>query len=193
MGPELAILLAGENRIEAALSLAQESPGAALFLMHTGVRALADARLHALVDQGVEVTACAMDAESHGFAPREGGTGFGSQYDHAQLARDARRFVALTPRGAADTRPGNQRPRRVCLRVGCSPQSPEMAQALRSAVAYAALDLAVTIAVELDALGLRDHLDHPPAVLRALGTLRGLGCPVVRAEEAAPGDLEVRW
>ncbi len=67
MSPELGILLAGENRIESALSLAHELPATTLFLMHTGVRALGDARTPTLLDRCLDVTAGAMVAEAHGW------------------------------------------------------------------------------------------------------------------------------
>jgi hypothetical protein len=186
-----AILLAGDNRVDAAFALAAEAESPTIFLMHTGVRALADPRLGPLVDAGVDVIACAMDAEAHG-QPAPGGVRLGSQYDHAVLARDATRFVALTPRGAMDFRAGAG-PRTVRVLIGCDPRAPEVGQALRSAVAYAGLGLGVTVAVEPEARALLEHLDHPPAVLRALATLRGLGHPVTHAEKTARAHIEVRW
>ena len=36
-------------------------------------------------------------------------------------------------------------------------------------------------------------VDDDPEVLRALGTLRGLGHRIARVEETEPGQVEVRW
>lgn len=192
MGPELGVLCASEHRVDAAFGFVREAAHASLFLMHTGVKALADARLSSLLDDGVDVTVCAMNAEAHGFAPREGGPRFGSQYDHAALVREVRRFVALTPRAIVDNAKLDGS-RSVRVRVGCDPRAPEVHQALRSALAYAALDLDVSVAVEPEAEALLGGEDHSREIVRALATLRALGKTIQRAGDGAHGGIEVRW
>jgi hypothetical protein len=87
----------------------------------------------------------------------------------------------------------------VRVRLTRDARHPKTAQALRSAVGYAACDLDVVIAVEPAAgallAALRDGAsgDLPQPVLRALGTLRGLGHRVAPADDAPPGHLEVTW
>ena len=174
MGLELGVLLADAASLDAALAVlarsAIDSRDAALFLMDDGVRAAGDARLAALGDAGVELSLCAMDAEARGILPQARGPRFGSQHDHAAMVRDARRVVALTGDG-------------------------KTAQALRSAVGYAACGLDVIVAVEPPAVGVlhSSYGNLPQAILRAIGTLRGLGHRIAPADDAPPAHLEITW
>ncbi|HZS40744.1 MAG TPA: hypothetical protein VFF06_28120 [Polyangia bacterium] len=225
MGLELGVLLADDRRLaeagEAIRSLAREPSGAALFLMDDGARAASAPLMMELLEAGVEVALCAADAEARGVLPVDGGPRFGSQYDHAVMVRDARRVVALTGDGHRDDHapPAGAGRRVVRVRLTRDVRDGKTAQALRSAVGYAACDLDVVIAVEpparaiLDALAARSAvvspgsgnlpqgsrllqsslLQLPEAVLRAVGTLRGLGHRIAPASDAPPGHLEVTW
>src|SRR5689334_23831325 len=101
--------------------------------MDDGVRAASEARLVAAIDDGLEATLCAMDAEARGVAPVAGGPRFGSQWDHACMVRDARRVVAMTGGRIDDNDvdapagPG----RRVAVRLTRDAKDPKTAQALR--------------------------------------------------------------
>jgi hypothetical protein len=191
------ILLADETLTGAAVEIARAASRpeeTALFLMDEGVRAAGDARLRALIDDGAEVSLCAMDAEARAVAADDRGPRFGSQYDHAVLVRDARRVVSLT---AADTPIENHTPagdgtRRVLVRLTRDARHPKTAQALRAAAGYAAVDLSVTVLVEPAASALLSHADHPPQVLRAIATLRGLGHRIT-AGQAPPADVVITW
>lgn len=189
MALELGVLVADPTLIGLACAVvAEECPApseAQIFLMDEGVRAAGDGDLAALLDAGCEVALCAMDAEARGVAPVDGGPRFGSQHDHATMIRDARRVLAMT--GVLITRdeihvdshtppPGR---RRVAVRLTRDARHPKSAQALRAAVGYAATGLDVIVQLEPPARALVEHLDHPPQVLRALGTLRGLGHAII--------------
>ncbi len=73
-----------------------------LFLMDDGVAYALDPRLALLVQAGVEVTLCAMDAEARGLSPKmietleAAGMRLGSQHDHARILRDSDRFLSFT-------------------------------------------------------------------------------------------------
>jgi hypothetical protein len=191
------ILLADDALAGAAIEIARGSSRpeeATLFLMDEGVRAAGDPRLRALLDDGAEVSLCAMDAEARGIAADDRGPRFGSQYDHAVLVRDARRVVSLTGAGAPveDHTPAGEGTRRVLVRLTRDARHPKIAQALRAAAGYAAVDLSVTVLVEPDASALLSHGDHPPQVLRAIATLRGLG-HTITAGQAPPADVVITW
>jgi len=70
-----------------------------IFLMDAGVGYALDRRLRPLLDSGVEVALCAMDAEARGLdcqAAAAAGVVLGSQHDHARLLRDSDRFLSFT-------------------------------------------------------------------------------------------------
>jgi sulfur relay (sulfurtransferase) complex TusBCD TusD component (DsrE family) len=70
-----------------------------LFLMDDGVAYALDPRIGPLLQAGVEVTVCAMDAEAHGLSPSAiemAGVLLGSQHDHARILRDSDRFLSFT-------------------------------------------------------------------------------------------------
>ena len=198
MALELGILLADATMLTRALDLARDRADVQLFLMDEGVDAARAPALLAALDDGLDASLCAMDAEARGIAPVAGGARFGSQWDHATLVRDAARVVAMTggriddndvlsPAGAG---------RRVAVRLTRQAAHPKTRQALRSAVGYAAADLAVTIVVEPAARALLASDEHDAATLRAIATLRGLGHRFVEVLSTATRvscDLEVSW
>jgi hypothetical protein len=198
MALELGVLVAEAAMLPRALDLVRGAGEAQLFLMDDAVRAAGDPALAAAIDDGLEAGLCAMDAEAHGFAPVAGGPRFGSQWDHALMVRQAARLVAMTggriddnsveaPRG-----PG----RRVAVRLTRAAAHPKTQQALRSAVGYAAADLAVTVVIEPAARDLLASDAHPPALLRAVATLRGLGhrfVEILSSSQRVSCDLEVSW
>jgi hypothetical protein len=195
----LGILVADPEMLPRALELARGSDDAQLFLMDEGVRVAADGRLRAAIDDGLEASLCAMDAEARGIQPLSGGPRFGSQFDHAVMIRDATRVVAMTGGRIDDNHAARARGverRRVAVRLTHAADHPKSAQAVRSAVGYAAVELDVTLVVEPAARDLLAHERHPAPLLRALGTLRALGHRVV--EVASPAtrvscDVEVSW
>jgi len=195
---ELGVLVADAGQLGRALDLCAHADDAQLFLMDDGVRAAHEPRLRAAIDDGLEATLCAMDAEARGVAPVDGGPRFGSQFDHAVMVRQARRVMAITG-GRIDDNDVLAPPgpgRRVALRLTRPATDPKVAQALRSAVAYAACEMAVIVVVEPPARALLAHEDHPAPVLRALGTLRALGhrfCEVASTSTRVSCDLEVSW
>src|SRR5262249_54481371 len=164
---------------------------AELFLMDDGVLAACDPRLLQLLDEGAEVALCATDAEARGVAPAERGPRFGSQWDHACMIRDARTIVALTGVRPARSEPPDGPSRRVAVHLTRDARHPKTAQALRSAIGYASARLDVRVVVGLKARALVEHHDHPRDLLRALATLRALGCPL--GPEPASADVEVVW
>ena len=103
---KLGILLASGPRdgdfsvVESAIRGAQaRGEEVALFLMDAGVDYALEARLLALVDAGLDVSLCAMDAEAHGLDGarlQAAGITLGSQHDHARLLRDSDRFLSFT-------------------------------------------------------------------------------------------------
>jgi hypothetical protein len=197
MALELGILVADAAMLGRALDLARNVDEAQLFLMDDGVRVAADARLRAAIDDGLEASLCAMDAEARGVAPVSGGPRFGSQWDHATMVRDAVRVVAMTG-GRIDDSDGATpgRGRRVAIRLTRDAADPKVAQALRSAVGYAAADLSVIVVVEPPARALLQDDEHAPAVVRAVATLRALGhrfVEVATTNHRVSCDLEVSW
>jgi hypothetical protein len=202
MRPDLGVLLADAAALGAALDVLHNCANAQMFLMDDGVRAATDPRLRALVAAGGDVTLCAMDAESRGVvALPPDGLRFGSQWDHACMIRDAREVVAFTGARATRSRPetatvtvtetGTARAgRRVRVEIT---RAAKAHQALRSAVGYTAAQLDVTVAVEDDLLAAMTRADHETRgpILRALGTLRALGCAI--GPTRAPADVEVIW
>jgi hypothetical protein len=198
MALELGVLVAEAAMLPRALDLVHGAGEAQLFLMDDGVRAAGDAALAAAIDEGLEASLCAMDAEARGVAPVAGGPRFGSQWEHARMVREAARLVAMTggriddntieaPRG-----PG----RRVAVRLTRDADHVKTQQALRSAVGYAAADLAVTVVVEPPARALLASDEHAPALLRAIATLRGLGhrfVEILSSSQRVSCDLEVSW
>jgi hypothetical protein len=198
MALALGILVADATMLPRALDLARGSDDAQLFLMDEGVRAATAPALLAAIDDGLEAALCAMDAEARGVAAATGGPRFGSQFDHAVMVREAARVVAMTGgriddnEGVGALGPG----RRVALRLTRAADHPKTAQALRSAVGYAACELAVTIVVEPPARALLMHDDHAAPLLRAIGTLRALGSRFVEVATTAHRvscDVEVSW
>jgi hypothetical protein len=119
------------------------------------------------------------------------------------MVRDAARVVAMTGGRIDDNEAallhdarGSSISRRVAVRLTRAAEHPKTAQALRSAVGYAAVELEVTLVVEPAARALLTHEEHAAPLLRALGTLRALGHRVV--EVASPAtrvscDVEVSW
>jgi hypothetical protein len=197
MALELGILVADAAMLGRALDLARNVDEAQLFLMDDGVRVAADARLRAAIDDGLEASLCAMDAEARGVAPVSGGPRLGSQWDHATMVRDAARVVAMTG-GRIDDSDGATpgRGRRVAIRLTRDAADPKVAQALRSAVGYAAADLSVIVVVEPPARALLQDDEHAPAVVRAVATLRALGhrfVEVATTNHRVSCDLEVSW
>jgi hypothetical protein len=184
---ELGVLLTDRSRLAAALAHVVRPERTQIFLMDDGV--LAAPELRALTDAGAEVALCAMDAEARGLPPLDG-IRFGSQYDHARLVRDAGAFVSATRAGVAKHRPQALR-RTVGVTITCEPEDPLCAQALRSAVAYVGCDLPVELRYSPRAASLLDD-HHPPALLRHLATLRGLGVRF-RALPGSPVEIEVTW
>lgn len=93
--PEEGDLPVVEAAARAALAAGHE---VGLFLMDAGVTCAQDPRLRALLDEGVDATACATDAEARGVsaALEAAGVRLGSQRDHARLLRDSDRFLAFT-------------------------------------------------------------------------------------------------
>ena len=138
-----------------------------------------------------------MDAEARGVAPLLGGPRFGSQWDHATMVRDAVRVVAMTGGRIDDSDGATPGPgRRVAIRLTRDAGNPKIAQALRSAVGYAAADLSVIVVVEPPARALLQHDEHAPAVVRAIATLRALGhrfVEVATTNHRVSCDLEVSW
>jgi hypothetical protein len=190
MDLELGVLIAASERLESALSHVVHPDRTQIFLMDDGVCAQKEPRLRGLIDQGAEVALCAMDAEARGLAAYDGGPRFGSQYDHAQMIRDAVCVVATTRAGTTKSRPDGTR-RRVGVTLMGEPRDSSTVQALRSAVGYLGCDLDVRIRLGSRALGLLEE-GHPREVLRHLSTLRGLGTQI----EPLPGgpiDVEVIW
>ncbi|HEX6836591.1 MAG TPA: hypothetical protein VF334_08465, partial [Polyangia bacterium] len=82
MALELGVLVADAAMLPRALDLVRNVDEAQLFLMDDGVRAAADSRLLAAIDDGLDASLCAMDAEVRGVAASAGGPRFGSQWDH---------------------------------------------------------------------------------------------------------------
>jgi hypothetical protein len=197
MGLELGILVADPAMLGRALDLAANADEAQLFLMDEAVRSAGEPRLHAAIDDGLEAALCAMDAEARGVTPSTGGPRFGSQWDHATMVRDAARVVAMTGGRIDDNEiVGAPAPRRVAVRLTRDAADAKIAQGLRSAVGYAAADLAVIIVVEPPARALLAHDDHPAAVQKAIATLRALGhrfVEVATSSHRVSCDLEVSW
>jgi hypothetical protein len=197
MALELGILVADPAMLGRALDLASNADEAQLFLMDEGVRAAGEPRLVAAIDDGLDASLCAMDAEARGIAPVAGGPRFGSQWDHATMVRQAARVVAMTGGRIDDndgTTPGPGR--RVAVRLTREARDPKIAQALRAAVGYATAELVVTVVVEPAARDLLMHDEHPPAVVRAVATLRTLGhrfVEVATSSHRVSCDVEVSW
>lgn len=95
----LVLAAAGDLGHVAGLAHAARRAGVAVrvFAMHDGVRALAaaPAAVAALLDDGVEVAACATSADRDGVALAPLGLAPGSQDDHAALVAGADRLVAF--------------------------------------------------------------------------------------------------
>ncbi len=203
MSLALGILVADPEMLTRALDLCRGCDDAQLFLMDEGVRAAGDARLRAAIDDGLDAALCAMDAEARVIPAVAGGPRFGSQFDHAVMVREAARVVAMTGGRIDDNEAAllhasraTLARRRVAVRLTRAAEHAKTAQALRSAVGYAAVELDVTLVVEPAARALLTRDDHAAPLLRALGTLRALGHRVV--EVASPStrvscDVEVSW
>jgi hypothetical protein len=199
MALELGILCAEASFLPRALDLARGAADAQLFLMDDAVRAAGDLDLGAAIADGLDAVLCATDAEARGVQPVPEGPRFGSQWDHARMIQDATRVVALTGGRIDDSTPAPvspSAPRRVVVRLTRPAHHPKIAQALRSAVGYAAGGLAVIVVIEPEARALLAHEDHPPELLRAIATLFGLGqrfVEVARASHPVACDVEVSW
>ena len=197
MGLELGVLVADAAMLPRALDLLRNVDEAQLFLMDDGVRAAADSRLLAAIDDGLDASLCAMDAEARGVAAVAGGPRFGSQWDHATMVRDAARVVAMTGGRIDDSDGATPGPgRRVAVRLTRDAGDPKVAQALRAAVGYAAVELSVIIVVEPPARELLRHDEHAPQVVRAIATLRALGhrfVEVATSNHRVSCDVEVSW
>ena len=199
MALELGILVADPALLGRALDLARNSEEAQLFLMDEGVRAAGEARLRAAIDDGLDASLCAMDAEARGIAPDTliGGPRFGSQWDHATMVRDAARVVAMTGGRIDDNDCATEGPgRRVAVRLGRDARDPKIAQALRAAVGYATAELSVIVVVEPPARELLLHDEHAPPIVRAMATLRALGhrfVEVATSHQRVSCDIEVSW
>jgi hypothetical protein len=197
MALELGVLVAEPAMLGRALDLVRNVDEAQLFLMDEGVRAAGDARLAAAIDDGLDATLCAMDAEARGIAPTAGGPRFGSQWDHATMVRDAVRLVAMTGGRIDDSDGATPGPgRRVAVRLTREAHDPKIAQALRSAVGYAGVEMSVTVVVEPPARELLRHDEHARDVVRAIATLRALGhrfVEVATSSHRVSCDIEVSW
>jgi len=197
MGLELGVLVADAAMLPRALDLLRNVDEAQLFLMDDGVRAAADSRLLAAIDDGLDAALCAMDAEARGVAAVAGGPRFGSQWDHATMVRDAARVVAMTGGRIDDSDGATPGPgRRVAIRLTREARDPKVAQALRAAVGYAAVELSVTVVVEPPARALLQDDAPAPAVARAIATLRALGhrfVEVATSSHRVSCDVEVSW
>ena len=197
MGLELGILVADAAMLGRALDLCRNVDEAQLFLMDDAVRAAGDSRLRAAIDDGLDASLCAMDAEARAIAPVAGGPRFGSQWDHATMVRDAARVVTMTGGRIDDNDGATPGPgRRVAIRLTRDAADPKIAQALRSAVGYASVDLSVIVVVEPPARALLQHDAHAPAVVRAIATLRALGhrfVEVATSNHRVSCDVEVSW
>jgi len=70
----------------------------AIFAMHDGVSAIAEARaeLTALLDADCDVIACASSAHDRGLGEADVGVLLGSQDDHAAIVHRADRVVSFT-------------------------------------------------------------------------------------------------
>ena len=175
----LGILLADSGSAADAIARAEAGSDVQIFLMDDGV--LAAPELASLIERGVEVTACAMDAEARGLDPtRAAGVRLGSQYDHAVMVRDSSELCAFTGCGV-DAASGTAR--RVAVRLTRN-RKDKLHHGLRSALAYAALGLEVEVRVDAPA---RAALSHPE-LERALATLRRFAQHPIGA-----ADVEIRW
>ena len=197
MALELGILVADPAMLGRALDLARNSDEAQLFLMDEGVRAVGEARLRAAIDDGLDASLCAMDAEARGLVPVAGGPRFGSQWDHATMVREAMRVVAMTGGRIDDNDGATPGPgRRVAVRLVRDARDPKIAQALRAAVGYATAELSIVVVVEPPARDLLMSDEHSPQVVRAIATLRALGhrfVEVANSSHRVSCDIEVSW
>ena len=197
MALELGILVADAGMLGRALDLLRNVDEAQLFLMDDGVLAAGEPRLRAAIDDGLDASLCAMDAEARGLIGVAGGPRFGSQWDHATMVREAARVVAMTGGRIDDNDGATPGPgRRVAVRLLRDARDPKIAQALRSAVGYAAAGLSVIVVVEPPARALLQHDEHAPALVRAIATLRALGhrfVEVAATSHRVSCDLEVSW
>jgi hypothetical protein len=179
MDRSVGVLLADSAAVEVGLGLA--GPDAEWFVMDEGVRALP--LLRSRIDAGTEVTVCATDAAGMEPIP---GVRMGSQYDHALMVRNVARLIALTGVRVDDHRPRRDE-RTVIVRVT---RLEKVAQALRTAVGYAAGDLRVAVLLEPPVHGI---IERPlQGVARSLATLRGLDHPIV-AVAAGEYPARLRW
>jgi hypothetical protein len=195
MSAELGILIADPARLDEALARIAHPEQTQIFLMDDGVLAARDPRLRALLDQGADISLCAMDAEARSLSPDDGGPRFGSQYDHAQMIRDAARIVACTRAKIEESRPHVAERRRVQVSFTGDASDRATAQGLRAAVAYLGCDLRVGVVLEPAARALADR-DPPPELARHLATLRALDVVFFEPPGSGPPpifDVRVSW
>lgn len=80
--------------IEISKAARDEGHEVSIFLMYDGVYNVNNKDFAGLVDRGVEIAICALNAEQRKVAKVEGIL-FGSQYDHACIAGDVDRFISF--------------------------------------------------------------------------------------------------
>ena len=80
--------------IEISKAARDEGHEVSIFLMYDGVYNVNKKEFAELVDKGVEIAICALNAEQRKVAKVDGIL-FGSQYDHACIASDVDRFISF--------------------------------------------------------------------------------------------------
>lgn len=80
--------------IEISKAARDEGHEVSIFLMYDGVYNVNKKEFAELVDKGIEIAICALNAEQRKVARVEGIL-FGSQYDHACIASDVDRFISF--------------------------------------------------------------------------------------------------
>jgi predicted peroxiredoxin len=174
----LAVLLADPNGLPEALVRLEEARGEiGLFLMHDGVLVADSPRIAALVEEGLEATLCARDAELRGLREGVGAVRFGAQVDHALLVRSADRLWSYTgaTEGALETQRSAGVLRAITVRLTAPPDHPRTHAALRSALGYASLGLTVTVSLTQEARRLLAERPEDPVAARAFAALFALG------------------
>jgi len=80
--------------IEISNAARDEGHEVSIFLMYDGVYNVNKKEFAELVDKGVDIAICALNAEQRKVAKVDGIL-FGSQYDHACIASDVDRFISF--------------------------------------------------------------------------------------------------